>query len=371
MSEIELLSVIERYLNGEMNADERARFEMLRHDNPTVNSRIIEHQEFTDRLKQYGERVEFEGLLNAIHNEIDIQALKDEFVHHPSMIVRIWRNHHSKISLAASIAIFAVLSTLFFTGYLKTQANQSEVIALSSKLARVENSANKLKQQTDKLIKIVGGAGKIDPSKYTPSGTGFAISSDGYIVTAMHVTNDADSLTVQNANGDAYHVKQVYADPNTDIAVLKIVDPSFKTLGALPYGFKKRADVGENVFTIGYPLDDMVYDRGYLSSAAGSNGDTVRYRVAIKASNGNSGSPLLDENGNIIGIINSKQGQAADAPAYAIKSKYLYKALVAMAAESSTKKISLSSKNALANLSPDQQVTRMQKYIFNVKVSNK
>jgi len=371
MSDIELLSVIERYLNDEMSADERARFEMLRHDNPAVDARVKEHQEFTNRLKEYGERVEFEGLLNAIHNEIDVQALKDEFVHHPSMIVRIWRNHHSKISLAASITIFAVLSTLFFAGLLKTQANQSEVIALSSKLAKVENSANKLKQQTDKLIKIVGGAGKIDQSKYTPSGTGFAISSDGYIVTAMHVTNDADSLTIQNANGDAYHVKQVYADPNTDIAVLKIVDPSFKTLGTLPYGFKKRADVGENVFTIGYPLDDMVYDRGYLSSAAGSNGDTVRYRVAIKASNGNSGSPLLDENGNIIGIINSKQGQAADAPAYAIKSKYLYKALIAMAAESSSKKISLSSKNLLSNMSSDQQVARMQKYIFNVKVSNK
>src|SRR5476649_1680521 len=113
MSDIELLSVIERYLNGEMTADERTRFELLRHDNAAIDNRVKEHEQFTNHLKQYGERVQFEGLLNAIHQEIDVQALKDEFVHHPSMIVRIWRNHHSKISLAASVAIFAALSTLF------------------------------------------------------------------------------------------------------------------------------------------------------------------------------------------------------------------------------------------------------------------
>jgi len=370
MSDIELLSVIERYLNGEMSADERARFEMLRHDNPTVDSRVIEHQQFTERLKQYGERVEFEGMLNAIHNEIDVQALKDEFVHHPSPIVRIWRNHHSKISLAASVAIFAALSTLFFAGLLKTQNQQSEVVALSSKVNRVESANAKLKIQTDKLITIVG-ASKIDQSKYTPSGTGFAISSDGYIVTALHVINGADSVTIQNSNGDAYHVKAVYADPGSDIAVLKIVDPSFKSLGALPYGFKKsKADLGEDVFTVGYPLDDMVYDKGYLSSFTGSNGDSLRYRVAIKASFGNSGSPLLDERGNIIGIINSKQAQAPDGPAFAVKSKYLYRALAAMSADTANKKVSLASKSVLANMSRTQQIKRLQNYIFNVKVNN-
>jgi len=370
MSDIELLSVIERYLNGEMSADERARFEMLRHDNPIVDSRVIEHQQFTEHLKQYGERVEFESLLNSIHNEIDVQALKDEFVHHPSLIVRIWRNHHSKISLAASVAIFAALTTLFFAGLLKTQGTSDEVVALSGKIKLVENSTATLKQQTAKLINIVG-ASKIDQSKYTPSGTGFAISSDGYVVTALHVINGADSVTIQNSNGDAYHVKAVYKDPGTDIAVLKIVDPSFKSLGALPYGFKRsKADLMEDVFTIGYPLDDMVVGKGYISSWAGSNGDTIRYRVEIKASYGNSGSPLFDENGNIIGIINSKQNQA-DAAAFAVKSKYLYKALAAMASDSTVnKKVNLSSKNSLTNLSRPQQIKKAENFVFNVKVNN-
>src|ERR1700712_5239734 len=127
MSEIELIAVIERYLNGEMNADERARFEVLRRENPEVDGSVKDHQEFTGRLKQYGERIAFENLLNDIHNEIDVQALKDEFVHHPSMIVRLWRNHHSKISVAASIAIFCILGTLFVTGLLKAQNAQSEL----------------------------------------------------------------------------------------------------------------------------------------------------------------------------------------------------------------------------------------------------
>src|SRR6185312_11862335 len=118
MSENELLEEIERYLNGEMTGEECDRFELLRKENADLNSRVTEHKHFTALLKQYGERLEVEKRLDAIHNEIDVHALKDELPVQPSWVVQLWRNHQSKISVAASIAIFAVLGTLFFTGYL-------------------------------------------------------------------------------------------------------------------------------------------------------------------------------------------------------------------------------------------------------------
>ncbi len=118
MSENELLEAIERYVNGEMTVTERTRFEILRNENADINSRVAEHKHFTGLIKQYGERLELEKRLNAIHDEIDVHALEDELMIHPSWIVNLWRNHHSKISVAASIAIFAVLCTMFFTGYL-------------------------------------------------------------------------------------------------------------------------------------------------------------------------------------------------------------------------------------------------------------
>src|ERR1700755_266625 len=116
MRDEQLLEVIERYLNGDMNADERKAFEQLRIENAEVDGRVIEHQQFTGMLEQYGERVELEKRLNAIHHEIDVHAIEEEVTIRPSWIVELWRHHHSKISVAASIAIFAVLGTLFFTG---------------------------------------------------------------------------------------------------------------------------------------------------------------------------------------------------------------------------------------------------------------
>jgi len=105
MRDEQLLEVIERYLAGEMSADERKAFEQLRIENAEVDSRVIEHQQFTGLLKQYGERVELENRLNAIHCEIDVHTLTEQVTERPVWIVDMWRHHHSKISVAASIAI--------------------------------------------------------------------------------------------------------------------------------------------------------------------------------------------------------------------------------------------------------------------------
>ena len=365
MSEIELMAVIERYLNGEMTAEERARFEMLMHDNAAVDSRVKEHQQFTDRIKQYGERLKFESLLNDIHSEIDVQALKEEFVHHPSYIVRLWRNHHSKISVAASIAIFAVLGTLFFSGYLKSLKQDDAVINLRHDVEKIKrtnaNIATSINHISDRI--------KTAPANYGGIGTGFAVSADGYIVTNFHVVQGADSVYIQNADGGAYHARIVSTDPASDLAVLKITDPSFKSLGALPYGFKKgKSDLGEDVFTLGYSKDDAVYNKGYLSSGNGYKGDTLKYQIASMDVNfGNSGGPVLDSRGNIVGVISSKQDRI-DGAAYAIKSKYLFKAIQS---DSLSSKLNLSSKSSIANLSRTQQIKKLQNYVFMVKVYNR
>jgi serine protease Do len=127
MRDDQLLEVIERYLNGDMGADERKAFELLRSENAEIDSRVIEHQQFTGLLKQYGERVELEKRLNAMHHEIDVHALVEEVTVHPAWIVDLWRHHHSKISVAASIAIFAVLATLFVTGYLNNNSSYTDM----------------------------------------------------------------------------------------------------------------------------------------------------------------------------------------------------------------------------------------------------
>ncbi|MDB5133965.1 MAG: serine protease [Mucilaginibacter sp.] len=360
MREEQLLEVIERYLNGEMNAGERSEFEQLRKENADIDSRVIEHQQFTGLLKQYGERVILEKRLNAIHQEIDVHALSEEVMVHPSWIIQLWRNHHSKISVAASIAIFAVLGTLFFTGYL----NNSSYTELGLKVDRLDQSNQKLTKTISALSS--GPKKSVTPDKYR--GTGFAITSNGLIATAYHVISGADSVYVQDASGRSFKAKVLYTEPQNDIAILKIADTTFKNFGAIPYTFKKsESDLAENVFTYGYPQNSPVYGDGRVTSSNGLNGDSIDYEISVPINPGNSGGPLFDNKGNVIGIVKAKQTRL-EGVNFALKSSYLLDAIENIPSDSLNKKPVLNTKNALANLTRVQQIKKLQNYVFIVKV---
>jgi serine protease Do len=359
MSDNQLLEVIERYLNGEMTIEERAKFEILRNENVDINDKVTEHRNFTVLIKQYGERLELEKRLNAIHDEIDVHALEDELKIHPSLIVQLWRNHHSKISVAASIAIFAVLCTLFFTGYLSNR--EINYLRLRGEVAKINQKADKI---NDKLNNLNHPKKTYDnPGKYR--GTGFAITAGGLIATNYHVIEGADSVYVQNAAGKSFKAKVIHSEPANDIAILKIVDTSFRNLGPIPYTFKRsESDLAESVYTYGYSQSSPVYDDGKLTSANGLNGDSLNYQISIPVNPGNSGGPLIDSRGNVIGIIQAKQSQL-EGVHFAVKASYLLNAI-----DSLDDKVNLNSKNTLANFNTVQQVKKLKNYVFMVKVYN-
>lgn len=169
------------------------------------------------------------------------------------------------------------------------------------------------------------------PSEGASSGTGYAISSNGYIVTNHHVTNGATSIKIRGINGDfskTYSAKVIIEDKNNDLSIIKIDDPNFTSLGTIPYVIANRAsDVGSSVFVLGYPLratmgDEVKLTNGIISSKSGFQGDVTSYQITAPVQPGNSGGPLFDDKGNIIGIINAKHVGAENA-SYAIKASYL------------------------------------------------
>jgi len=360
MRDEQLLDVIERYLNGDMSADERKAFEQLRIENAEIDSRVIEHQQFTGLLKQYGERVELENRLNAIHREIDVHAIEEEVTIRPMWIVDMWRHHHSKISVAASIAIFAVLATLFVTDRMDNNSTYTE---LNLKATNQSRAINKLNSKLEALK----NKDRILPQD-KDRGTGFAITSNGLIATAYHVIDGADSVYVQNSDGRSFKAKVISSDKVNDIAILKVIDTAFVNLGAVPYTFKhSESDLAENVFTYGYPQDSPVYNDGRVTSLNGLNGDSVDYQISVPINAGSSGAPLLDSKGNIIGMIRAKE-TGLEGVHFALKSHYLVDAIQNLPTDSVTKKPVLNTKNALANLSRTQQVKKLQNYVFIVKV---
>jgi S1-C subfamily serine protease len=167
--------------------------------------------------------------------------------------------------------------------------------------------------------------------KTKSSGTGFSISSTGIIVTNYHVIENATKITVRGVNSDfnkTYKAKVLVSDKNNDLALIQIDDYSFTASNTIPYTIKtKLSNVGENIFALGYPLraimgDEIKLTNGIISSKTGFQGDITSYQVSAPVQPGNSGGPLFDSNGNLIGIINAKLTIAENA-SYAVKTSYL------------------------------------------------
>lgn len=356
--ERDFLEQSEAYLRGEMNALQRKAFEDYLFSDNEARKKFQEHKAFIGTVKSYGERVNLQQKLDAIHATLNIEEVMPK----KPLVVRLWDKYKINSLVAASVALIAVFTTLWLTGFY-SKDNTSQYIALRRDMNNIRQNV----KAQNALIKDInkGKNGITAPSHY--GATGFALSSNGYVMTTYHVIKDADSVYLQNHTGNSYKAKVIYTDPGYDIAVLEIIDKSFKEAGTLPYTFKQNAaDIGEDVYTIGFPREEAVYGRGYLSSNTGYSGDTIAYQVSIPVNPGNSGGPVLDNRGNIIGVINSKQTET-DGAAFAIKSNYVLEALASIP-DSLDKKIILNKKNTLANLSRTEQIKKVQEYIYMIKV---
>jgi serine protease Do len=134
-------------------------------------------------------------------------------------------------------------------------------------------------------------------------GSGFIISSDGYVVTNNHVVASGGDIIVRLSRGTEHAARVVGTDPPTDLALLKI-DTS--TLAVLPLGDSDRLQVGEPVMAIGNPFGlDQTVTTGIVSAkerfiGSGPYDEFVQTDASINP--GNSGGPLLDSRGAVVGI---------------------------------------------------------------------
>jgi S1-C subfamily serine protease len=162
-------------------------------------------------------------------------------------------------------------------------------------------------------------------------GTGFFIHPNGYIATAYHVVEDADTVEVeyfQKGEKFIFRADVISTDTLNDLAIIQIRDPKFITLSQIPYVFvDNTCDVGSDVFALGYPDPQQMgteikFTDGKVSSKTGFQGERNIYQTTVPIYGGNSGGPLFDIKGNLVGINNSTLGNL-EAVTYAVKSNYL------------------------------------------------
>ncbi|NJN46616.1 MAG: trypsin-like serine protease [Candidatus Competibacteraceae bacterium] len=148
-----------------------------------------------------------------------------------------------------------------------------------------------------------------DPSTF--SGTGFCVHQDGYVMTNYHVIEGAREILGRSPR-HRYPMEVVFSDPTNDLALLR-ADSAIPRVAVFRDG--RQAQLGENVIVVGYPLGGLLgsgpqVTTGNVSSLIGAHDDTRLLQFTAPTQAGNSGGPLLDSNGAVIGVVSSKLNAA-------------------------------------------------------------
>lgn len=177
------------------------------------------------------------------------------------------------------------------------------------------------------------------PATYSPqvssgSGSGFIITPDGYILTCAHVVEKAKAIKIKTG-GHVLEARTIRLDQGSDLALLKV--DTEQRLSTLAFSNDRSATLGQDVFTIGFPNPDLQgvaykLTKGSVSGLAGAEDDPRFYQISVQVQPGNSGGPLLDFNGNVVGVVKAQirgdvvleaSGSLPQNVNYAVKAAYV------------------------------------------------
>ena len=169
---------------------------------------------------------------------------------------------------------------------------------------------------------------KNDELQIAGFGSGFFVTSDGYFITNYHVIPNAAKVSLKIGD-ECVAAKFIKTDKETDLALLK-VDGTFN---ALEFSPKRQENLGQSIFTMGYPQPQLQgvtpkVTKGVISGLEGFMGDIRNYQIDASIQPGNSGGPVADSNGYVVGVvvaslIKGSNGGIPQNVNYVIKKSYL------------------------------------------------
>lgn len=351
----------EAYLAGNLTPAQEAELKTKRDTDEAFAAEFSDSINLINSMNNAGKQKRFRDLLGDIHAS---QASK------PKRIFNLPPSFWRTAAVAATVALVtSLINYSLITG--SNRNHNAEYSMISNQVTAIANDQKNLK----KIVQdsIIAKKPEAPTSNVRRTGTGVALTNDGYFITAYHVINDGngegDSVYIQANDGVYYKAFVVNYSEESDLAILKVAKKNFQfTKGDVPYTFaSKKSVLGSQVYTVGYPKEDIVYSEGYVSARKGYKGNEEQYTLELPAGHGQSGSPVIDARGNILGILTAV-GKPQESNTYAVCSDEVLALVEKMPAGN---KLHLPKVNKLGKLSREEQVAKMENYTFSVKIYKK
>ncbi len=344
-----IVELLDRYVKGVLSPEETLAVETRMQQDAAFKQLAEEHLALTKALGTYGKRVVLKHKLNALHTGMEKPVV--------ALPVTGWKKYRTLSGVAASVALISVVATLWITHNIRSQQT-SDYIELRRTVDKIQKSQTELEKGLKRKPVVI--------PKAQFAATGFLVSAQGYVITSQHVINNADSVYIQNEKYGSLKAVVVHSDPVNDVSVLKIVSPV--KIEPLPYTVADTdAELAEDVYTLGFPREEVVFGEGSISSLTGYRANPNAYQVSVPVNPGNSGGPLLNTKGDLIGMISGVQTQASGAT-FAIKSAVLKQIVTDSVLDSLSVPVKLPKQNSLKNSTRVQQVKKLKDCVFLINV---
>lgn len=358
MSGLHEQELFDRYAKGQLDEETKRAFEKQLAEDPALRASFEDFKEVILQLKKNKRR-------NALKKELEtthVEMLKAKSHKRGKKLGRTIRFHSVTMLVAATVALIIVFGSVLTVNYINSAKTQEDnYIRLKREVAQIQRSQRAIIDTFRSQAPVVERRGK-----YT--GTGFLLNSKGYVLTCHHLVKNQDSIALENEKFGKLTAYLVKYDPKVDLALLQIKDSAFRADKNFTFTFSERESLlGEEVFTLGFPKNDVVYNEGSVSSHSGYLGDTTSYQVSIPLNPGNSGGPLINDLGCVVGIVNGKN-PTEEGAAFAMKSFYLKRFFEDPADSANHVKVAWGKYSGVSNLGRSYQVKNLIDYVFEVKV---